>query len=153
MLQNVQDAAWNEARYHTQSQSTFTFCLIKPYQPFSQTRTSDVRTLQRNYFSKHANVIMSQQPLLHALHWLPAQARIDYKLSTVCHNLFLDSFFAYRSDLFTVLFFCRHTDISYPMLTQNPLASAVPLTVLQGSEILPLLISITFNVPMPSKLH
>ena len=113
----------------------------------------DVRTLQRNYFSMHANVIMSQQPLLHALHWLPAQARIDYKLSTVCHSLFLGSSLAYRSDLFTVSFFCRHTDISYPMLTQNPLASAVPLTVFQGNEILPLLISITFSVPMHSKLH
>ena len=27
-------------KHHTQSQSTFTFCLSKPYQPFSQTRTS-----------------------------------------------------------------------------------------------------------------
>ena len=27
-------------KHHTQSQSTFTFYLIKPYQPFNQTRTS-----------------------------------------------------------------------------------------------------------------
>ena len=27
-------------KHHTQSQSTFSFCLIKLYQPFSQTRTS-----------------------------------------------------------------------------------------------------------------
>ena len=27
-------------KHHTQSQSTFSFYLIKPYQPFSQTRTS-----------------------------------------------------------------------------------------------------------------
>ena len=29
-------------KHHTQSQSTFTFCLIRPYQPFNQTRTSTI---------------------------------------------------------------------------------------------------------------
>ena len=27
-------------------------------------------------------------PLLKSLHWLPVQARIDYKLSVLCHNFF-----------------------------------------------------------------
>ena len=40
--------------------------------------------------------------LLQALHWLPVQARIDYKMSTICHNIFSDSPPAYFSDLFTV---------------------------------------------------
>ena len=42
------------------------------------------------------------QPLLQALHCVPAQARINYKLSTVCHNFFFDSSPAYFSDLGTV---------------------------------------------------
>ena len=39
------------------------------------------------------------QPLLQALHWLSAQARIDYKLSTIGHNVFSDLYPAYFSDL------------------------------------------------------
>ena len=42
------------------------------------------------------------QPLLQALHWLPVQARIDYKLSTLCHNFFSDSAPAYLCDILTV---------------------------------------------------
>ena len=42
------------------------------------------------------------QSLLQALHWLPVQARIDYKMSAICHNLFSDSSPAYFSDPFTV---------------------------------------------------
>ena len=30
-------------------------------------------------------------PLLRTLHWLPIQARIEYKLSTLCHSLFSDT--------------------------------------------------------------
>ena len=40
-----------------------------------------------------------------------------------------------------------------PMLEQTLLASAVPPTVLQSKGILSLLTSVTFNPPMPSKLH
>ena len=39
------------------------------------------------------------QPLLQALHWLPVQARIDYKLSIICHNFFSYSSPAYLFDL------------------------------------------------------
>ena len=42
------------------------------------------------------------QPLLQALYWLPLPARIDYKLSTICHNFISDSSPAYLSDLLTV---------------------------------------------------
>ncbi|KAK7108618.1 hypothetical protein V1264_016319 [Littorina saxatilis] len=41
-------------------------------------------------------------PLLHTLHWLPIQARIDYKLSTLCFNFFSGSSPAYFSELLTV---------------------------------------------------
>jgi hypothetical protein len=37
--------------------------------------------------------------LLRTLHWLPVQARIDYKLSVLCHNFFTDSCPSYLSDL------------------------------------------------------
>ena len=42
-------------------------------------------------------------PLLRTLHWLPIQARIDYKLSTICHNFFFSSSSpAYISDILSV---------------------------------------------------
>ena len=52
---------------------------------------------------KHGHV----QFLVQALHWLPVQARIDYKLSPTCHN-FSDS-----SHLQAASFF-RHMDTLYP---------------------------------------
>ena len=42
------------------------------------------------------------QPFLQAFHWLPVQARIDYSLSTICHNFFSDSSPANLSDLLIV---------------------------------------------------
>ena len=48
-------------------------------------------------FSQHKNVDYVQS-LLQALHW-SIQARIDYKLSTICYKFFSDSFPAYFSDL------------------------------------------------------
>ena len=51
------------------------------------------------------------QPLLQALHWLPVQARTEYKLSSICHNFFSESSPAYVSDLFTL-----YTP-SYPLLS------------------------------------
>jgi hypothetical protein len=41
-------------------------------------------------------------PLLHSLHWLPVQARIEYKLSVLCHNFFSDSCPSYLADLLSV---------------------------------------------------
>ena len=40
------------------------------------------------------------RPLLQALYWLPVQARIDCKLSTICHIFFSGSSPANFSDLF-----------------------------------------------------
>ena len=37
--------------------------------------------------------------LLRTLHWLPIQARIEYKLSTLCHSFFSDTAPVYLSDL------------------------------------------------------
>ena len=42
------------------------------------------------------------QPLLQALHWLPVQTTVDYKLSTIFHNFFSDSSPVYLSHLLTV---------------------------------------------------
>ena len=41
-------------------------------------------------------------PLLHSLHWLPIQARIDYKLSVLCYNFFSGSSPHYLSSTLTV---------------------------------------------------
>ena len=41
-------------------------------------------------------------PLLRTLHWLPIQARIEYKLSTACHSFFSDTAPVYLSDLLRV---------------------------------------------------
>jgi hypothetical protein len=41
-------------------------------------------------------------PLLQTLHWLPIKARVDYKLSVLCHSFFTDSCPAYISELLTV---------------------------------------------------
>ena len=56
-------------------------------------------------------------PLLRTLHWLPIQARIEYKLSTLCH-----SFFALIQPLFICLTFSvstLHQDSSAPHLSQE----------------------------------
>ena len=41
-------------------------------------------------------------PLLRTLHWLPIQAHIKYKLSTLCHSFFSDTAPVYLSDLLHV---------------------------------------------------
>ena len=52
------------------------------------------------------------QPLHHALHWFPVQARIDHKLWIICHDLFSHSSSAYFSDLFNIVndFFSAQDD-------------------------------------------
>ena len=50
----------------------------------------------------HASKRDCATPLLKILHWLPIQARIDYKLSTICFNFFSGSSPAYISDLLSV---------------------------------------------------
>ena len=44
----------------------------------------------------------SVTPLLKELHWLPVQARIDYKIATLCHKFFLGSLPPYLSNLLTL---------------------------------------------------
>ena len=41
-------------------------------------------------------------PVLHSLHWLPVQARIEYKLAVLCHNFFSGSLPHYLSSCLTV---------------------------------------------------
>ena len=49
-----------------------------------------------------ANKFDHVTPLLRTLHWLPIQARIEYKLSTLCFGFFNDSSPAYFSDLLSI---------------------------------------------------
>ena len=41
-------------------------------------------------------------PILHTLHWLPIQARIEYKISNLCHNYFSGTSPHYLSCCLTV---------------------------------------------------
>ena len=50
-----------------------------------------------------------------------------------------------------VVFLQTHGYFTSPMLKLKPLANAVSLSVRQSNGILSLLISVTFNPPMPSK--
>ena len=71
--------------------------------------------------------------------WLLVQVRIDYKLSTICHNFFSYSSPACFSDFsplpgsFTLL--QTHRYFISPMVEQKPLANAVSPTVLQSNGI------------------
>ena len=49
--------------------------------------------------SKNTSLFSSKPLLVQALHWLPVQSRIDYKLATICHNLFSGSSPAWFSEL------------------------------------------------------
>ena len=67
------------------------------------------------------------QPLLQAIHWLPVQARIDYKLSTICHNFFSDRWLPISLTLSlctplpgSLVLLHTHTDNSYlPCYSKN----------------------------------
>ena len=48
-------------------------------------------------FSKPPNAHVS--PLLAKLHWLPTAQRIDYKISSLCYDVFSDTALLYLSDL------------------------------------------------------
>ena len=66
----------------------------------------NLRRLQRVQNSAAKLVLKSRKrdhvkPRLQAFHWLPVQARIDYKLSSFCHNFFSDLSPAYLSDFLT----------------------------------------------------
>ena len=78
------------------------------------------------------------QPFLQAIHTLLVQARTDFKLSTICHNV-SDSSPVYLSDLLisadTWIYFIS------PRLKQKPLANTLSLTVRQSNGILYLLTS------------
>jgi hypothetical protein len=41
-------------------------------------------------------------PLLHSLHWLPVQARVEYKLSVLCHNFLVGSAPGYFDNMLDV---------------------------------------------------
>ena len=71
------------------------------------------------------------QPLLQALHWLLVQARVDHKLSTICHFFSSDSSPAYLSDLLTVYTPSRQLRSSADTRIElKPFASVLSLTLL-----------------------
>ena len=92
---------------------------------------------------------------------LPAKAKIDYKLSTLCHSFFSDSSPACVSGLLAVCTASRQLRSSadtrilhIPRVKKpKPLANALPLAVLQSSGIFSLPASVTFSPPMPSELR
>ena len=87
------------------------------------------------------------------------QNRTDYKLSTICHNIFSDSSpaclsISYDCTLLPGSFVLLQTDGYFvsPTLNSN-LSDAVSLTVLQSDGILCLLAPVSFNSLVPSKLR
>ena len=58
-----------------------------------QVRNSAARLVLKAHKRDHVS------PLLSTLHWLPIQARIEYKLSTLSHSFFSDTTPVYLSDL------------------------------------------------------
>ena len=75
------------------------------------------------------------QPLFQALHCLPVQARIDYRLSTLCHNFFLwlTPFLPLWSfhcvhPFQTASFFYRHTDTSHPPDDKTKIFGQLPFS-------------------------
>ena len=66
-----------------------------------------LQKLQKVHYSAARFVLKAHKrghvlPLLRTLHWLPIQARIEYKLSTLCHSFFSDTAHVYLSDLLRV---------------------------------------------------
>ena len=57
---------------------------------FQRVQNSAARLVMKSRKGDHV------QPLLHSLHWLPVHSRIDYKISTLCFNIFTNS-----SNIFT----------------------------------------------------
>ena len=99
------------------------------------------------------------QPPMQALRWLPVQARIDYKLSTVTtssltHLPPVSLTFTLCTPLSgSFILLQRHGYFVSPMLEQKLLANDVSPTVLQSNGIRSLRTSFTFTPSMPSKLR
>ena len=118
------------------------------------------RTLQRNLFSKHADVVMCNISSSDSSLATTVPARIDYKLSAICHYFF-NSSPAYLSDL-TVYTpskqLCSEDSWTlhiphYKTKTLVQCSFSYTVTVLQSNGILSLLTSSTFSPSMPSNLH
>ena len=99
------------------------------------------------------------QPLLSALHWLPVQARTEYKLSSVTtssltHRLPTCLTFplcTHLPDNFVLL--QTHGHFACPVLKRKMFGNVLSFTLIQRNEILSLLTSVTFRPSMPSKLR
>ena len=105
------------------------------------------------------------RPLLQALHWLPVQARVDCKMSTISVSVTTSSlthplpasltFSLCKHLLHSFVLVQTHGHFTSPILKRKPVASVLSLTLLQSNGILSLVTFVTFNPPMPSssKLH
>jgi hypothetical protein len=75
--------------------STLAGCSKQSIAKLQKVQNSAARLILRTRKREHVT------PLLRELHWLPIQARIDYKLSMICHAFFQGSAPQYISDIFT----------------------------------------------------
>ena len=71
-------------------------CPRHPLEKLQKVKNSAARLVLKVHKRDHVS------PLLRTLHWLPIQARIEHKLSTLCHSFFSDTAPVYRSDLLRV---------------------------------------------------
>jgi hypothetical protein len=76
--------------------STLAGCSQQSIAKLQKVQNSAARLVLRTRKREHVT------PLLRQLHWLPIQARIDYKLSMICHAFFQGSAPTYISNLLTV---------------------------------------------------
>jgi len=112
------------------------------------------RTLQQNWFSKHANMIMRN---------LFCKLLIDYKskpeqttncqlsvTTSLIHLLSISDLHTVHTPSGSFVILQIHRYFTSPMLEQRPLASAISPTVLQSNGSHSLLTYTTFNLPMSS---
>ena len=80
---------------------TLTYEVLAPFVTFSLLMQKKVQSSATRLFfqCRKQNRI---SPLLMSLHWLPINARIEYKLSVICHSFFLGLSPIYLSDLLSV---------------------------------------------------
>ena len=78
------------------SNSLFSGCPQSQLDKLQKVQNSAAKLVSRS--RKHDHVT----PILKSLHWLPVQARIDYKLASLCHSFFSGLSPCYLADLLSV---------------------------------------------------
>ena len=76
----------------------------RAHQPHSTTNDDGPAPVSNHMLYSHTSKLINEI-MFHPsseLHWLPIRARIEYKLSTLCHSFFCYTFPVYLSDLLRV---------------------------------------------------